>query len=282
MPGANRPGRWPRLWMASHPVTAFLILALGLTWAAQILSILILGTILPGLLAELLILLGSAVLVTAAAEGRHGVRRLFGRTIRWRVGVGWYAVVLLALPALTLLLAAATGTLRDPDGGWAPVIGIYFLQTLVLGALLGNIWEELAWAGVVQRRLMERHGLLAGSLLTAIPFALIHLPMAFGTSGFTATPADQVLLSWAVLIIFAPFFRCLVGISYLGTGGSILLVGLLHASFNSSGGMPMAGGWQQIAAVVLLLAAVAAVRKYQGIRTRRAGPQPQASGPAVR
>lgn len=235
MPGAGprltiRSGGSPPLWMAIHPVTVFLILAIGVTWAAQISSILILGTILPGLLAELLILLGSAVLVTAAAEGRPGVRRLFGQTIRWRAGVGWYAVVLLALPVLTLLLAAATGTLRNPDGGWP----------------------------------------------------LIHLPMAFGAGGFTATPADQVLVSWAVLIIFAPFLRCLVGMTYLGTGGSILLVGLLHASFNSSGGMPMAGGWQQIAAVVLRLAAVAAVWRYQGMRARRTGRQGQASGPAVR
>src|SRR3954470_5802510 len=64
-------------WIADHPVSAFLILAIGLTWLAQLGSIAVLGSIVPGLLAELLILLGAAIFVTGVAEGRPGLRRLF-------------------------------------------------------------------------------------------------------------------------------------------------------------------------------------------------------------
>jgi membrane protease YdiL (CAAX protease family) len=254
--------------VAARPVAAFLVMAIGLTWLALILSIALLGNAVPGILAELLILLGAAVLVTRAADGKPGVKALFRQTIHWRVGAGWYVAAVLALPALTVLIAAATGTFHQPADGWATVAGSYLLNTLVIGALLGNIWEELAWTGVVQRRLMERHGLVAGSLLTAIPFALIHLPLAYADKGFAGTPWSDAAVTWGVLLVFAPLFRLLVGIAYLGTGHSLLIVALLHASFNASEQTKLAvfdGAWQQIAAATLLLVVLALLRKFRAL-----------------
>lgn len=243
-------------------MAAFVAIAITLSWAAQIGSILLIGNILPGILAELLILLGTAVLVTGSASGRPAVRELFRRAFRWRVAPGWYMAALLALPALTMLIAAATGTFHPPAEGWAPLLGSYLLNTVVTGALLGNIWEELAWTGVVQHRLMDRHGLAVAALLTAIPFALIHVPFAFAERGFAGTPLADAAAYWAVLFLFAPFFRALMGMAYAGTGYSLLIVGLLHASFNASAEAKLDvfdGGWQQIAAVIVLLGVVAAV-----------------------
>lgn len=254
--------------IAAHPVAAFLLLAIPLAWLAQCLAILLLKDVTPGLLVELLILLGAAVLVTSATEGRTGVRRLFSGVIRWRVGAGWYVIALLALPLLTLLTAVVTGTLREPGSGWAATAGLYLLKAVVIGAVLGNIWEELAWAGVVQRRLMEQRGVLAGSLLTAIPFALIHLPQAFAERGFAATPWADVALSWGVLFGFALVARYLLGIAYTSTGGSILILGLLHGSMNASQSMDTVDWWQFIPAVVVLTAAVAA---YLAARSRTTG-----------
>lgn len=265
---ASAPAAALRRRIAARPVAAFLVIATGLTWVALIISIALLGSALPGILAELLILLGTAVLVTAAADGRPGVRDLFRQAIRWRVGVGWYVAAVLALPVLTVLIAAATGTSHQPADEWASVAGAYMLNTVVIGALLGNIWEELAWTGVVQRRLMERHGMAAGSLLTAIPFALIHLPLAFADKGFTGTPWPEVAVAWGVLLVFAPLFRLLVGIAYLGTGQSLLIVALLHASFNASeqSKLPVFdGGWQPIAAATLLLVVLVLLRKFRAL-----------------
>ena len=64
-----------------------------------------------------------------------------------------------------MALAAASGTLLNPGGGWAAEVGLYLFNTLIFGALTINIWEETAWAGFAQSRLMARHGLLVGSLL---------------------------------------------------------------------------------------------------------------------
>ncbi|MFC7847585.1 CPBP family intramembrane glutamic endopeptidase [Arthrobacter sp. NPDC057388] len=243
-------------------------MAIALSWVALVLSIELLGNALPGILAELLILLGTAVLVTAAADGRSGVRALFRQAVHWRVGAGWYVAAVLALPALTVLVAAATGTLHQPTDDWASVAGAYMLNTVIIGALLGNIWEELAWTGLVQRRLMERHGMVGGSLLTAVPFALIHLPLAFAGKGFTGIPWPDVALAWGVLLVFAPIFRLLVGIAYLGTGQSLLIVALLHASFNASEQTKLPvfdGAWQQIAAATLLLAVLVLLRKFRAL-----------------
>lgn len=268
-PGPPVPAGSVRTRIAEHPVAAFLVLAIPLTWLAQCLAILILQDITPGLIFELVVLLGVSSLVTAASGGRAAVRGLLSGVIRWRVSAGWYVMALLALPVLTLLTAVVTGTLREPGSGWAVTAGLYVLKAVIIGAVLGNVWEELAWAGVVQRRLMERKGLLAGSLLTAIPFALIHLPQAFADRGFAATPWADVAVSWGILFGFAFAVRYLMGLSYSGTGGSILILGLLHGSMNASGSLDgVDGGWQSIPAVVVLMAAVAA---YLAVRSASQG-----------
>jgi len=58
---------------------------------------------------------------------------------------------------------------------------------------------------------------------------------------------------WAILLVSAPFFRYLIGVVLIDTGGSLLAAGLLHASFNASGALPILSvGWQYIPAVIVL------------------------------
>ena len=74
------------------------------------------------------------------------------------------------------------------------------------------------------------------------------------------------MLIWALLLLALPFFRYLAGVLLLETNGSVLAVGVLHASFNASGAMDVAhGGWQFVPALVLLTLLVAA---YRGLRMR--------------
>jgi Type II CAAX prenyl endopeptidase Rce1-like len=48
----------------------------------------------------------------------------------------------------------------------------------VINLILVNLWEETAWAGVMQTRLERRHNIFA-AVLTALPFGFIHLPLTF-------------------------------------------------------------------------------------------------------
>jgi membrane protease YdiL (CAAX protease family) len=248
----------PRL---RHPVTAFAVGAILPTWAVQFLFLALHWPLFPALVLEIVFLLTAATLVTARIEGRAGVRRLYAGVLRWRIGAGRFAVALLAFPGLTLLIAAASGSLRRPAGGVAGEILGYLFLTLIFGALLGNVWEELAWAGFAQRRLMERHGLVTGSLLTAVPFALIHLPLAFEEHGLDGTGGRELAITWAVLIVSAPLVRYLYGATLLDTGGSVLAVAVLHASFNGAQQLGAVHGQWQVFAALAVLTLLTAIRR---------------------
>jgi uncharacterized protein len=251
-----------------RPVTAFLLLAFAIGWPALMVPVVTDLPPEPFLLVLLfLALLGPALLVTRWADGPGAIRRLLSRTLMWRFGIGRWAVVLLAMPALTLGLAAVSGTLGSPERGWVAEVGLYLFSTLIFGALLGNLWEETAWGGFVQTRLMARHGLLVGSLLTAPLFAAIHVPLQLGDGATWSESAFGIL----VVFVTAPFYRYLLGMHLMDTGGSILVIAVQHAAWNASGNLEaVEGEWQAIVAALLLTALVAAWRQA---RPRQAAPR---------
>lgn len=240
----------------------FVVIVLAIAWPAFVVPLLVgVPLDLSKLVVTLVVMLGTATLITWWSSGRVGVRALFSGVTRWRIGIGGYLLVLGAMPVLTLAVAAVTGDLQSPEGGWVGLVGDYLFATVIFGALILNLWEETAWAGLVQARLMARHGLLGGSLLTAAPFIAIHLPLSFeGARG-----AGSVASNLAFLVVVAVFFRYLVGTVLVDTGGSVLAVGLLHASFNSSGSLAaVEGQLPSIFAVVVLTLAVAVYRTSRG------------------
>jgi uncharacterized protein len=74
---------------------------------------------------------------------------------------------------LTLILG---GSLKSIDP-----VGLFWdqLRLLLINFILVNLWEETAWAGVMQTRLERRHNIFVAAALTAVPFGFIHLPLAF-------------------------------------------------------------------------------------------------------
>src|SRR4051794_6561959 len=249
--------------VARRPVLTLCVVAISLSVSLQMALVLTGRDIFPGKAAELLILPGTAVLLTAWLEGRAGVGRLLAGLIRWRIGMLRWLLILVAMPVLTVGVAAAAGTLVAPAKGWGD-IALWYVIILAFSALTANLWEELAWSGFVQVRLMSRHGLLLGSLLTAVPFFLIHLPLAWENAGWAGTSSHDVLVTWAWLLVALPFFRYLAGMLLVDTKGSVLAVVILHGSFNAAGAMAVLAGWEYVPAVVLLTLLVAAVRALRG------------------
>jgi CAAX protease family protein len=253
-----------RAYAVRRPVLAFCLFAVGLS-VSLIAALLIADvSVIPGKAAQILIVPGTALLITAWISGRAGVRRLLVSMVRWRIGIARWLLVLLALPILTLTIAAATGTLEAPPEGWLNTATTYLL-TLLVGLVTANLLEEMAWTGFVQAKLMAQHGLLRGALLTAVPVFAIHLPLSYETNGLYRTRWEDALLNWGLLLAALVFFRYLAGVLMLETNGSVLAVGVLHASFNASGGMDVTpGGWQYVPAVILLTVLVAAYRALRG------------------
>ncbi len=238
-------------------------MATPFVWITQMGSAIAGLNLMPAKLAELLLLVGLATAIARAADQRRGVRQLFAGLLRWRLG--WhYLVLVVAMPLLTVIVALASGTLDHPTDGWFSV-AVTYLMFLVLGAVTANLWEETVWGGFVQGRLMARRGLLVGSLLTAVPVFLIHLPLAFEANGWSGTTWQNALVTWGVLLVAAPFQRYLIGTLLIDTGGSTLAAGLIHASINAAGAMVVIpGGWQMVPALILLTLGVVAVRRWRG------------------
>jgi uncharacterized protein len=174
---------------------------------------------------------------------------------RWRVGIGWYVFAVAAMPAFTIVVSLATGTL--PHG--IVHMGLSYLVSLLVGVVFTNLWEEVAWAGLVQSRLTAQRGLLLGAVITGPLFAAQHLPIVVASGG---GPVGMLVVG-TVLTVACMFFRYVIGAALVGTGGSLLVVGLLHASSDAAGAA-FGSGWQQMLASVplaLLLLVYRAVRR---------------------
>jgi uncharacterized protein len=275
-PGTTRPAttrppadRGPRAWAARHPLTALLTITLPLGWALLAVPALAYHGVIPGgplpnepfvLALTLLVMLPAVTWVTAAGEGRPGVRALFARTVRWRFGAGQWVAVLLALPVLSVAVGAALG--RSVDTSDLPSVFGDAVVDLLVAIVVINLWEETVWAGFVQTRLDRRHGLVAAALLTALAFAAIHLPMLLADE---LTPSG-LLGSIGFLLLAAVLVRLMAGVFLRVTAGSVLAVAVLHATFNASSGEGdvvdrlLSGGQPLLEAVVavVLMTAVAA------------------------
>jgi hypothetical protein len=173
-------------------------------------------------------LIGISSLITYWSKGKKGLKELFSETFRWKTHIGFYVFALCAIPILTIIFAKLTGNFSIPQDDWMKTFQNYFIS-LLSGFLIINLWEETGWMGFVQKKLMDKHGLLKGSLLTAPGFVAVHIPLYF-----SQPTVQDFVMSLAVLFFLAFFFRYLLGMIYIDSKKSIFIVGLLHASFNNA------------------------------------------------
>src|SRR5262245_4282712 len=102
-----------KLLVVRHPLTAFFTLAYAGSWLLEVPLLLskdgfgLLPYTPPLVVYAILFLLPTyagptlgAILVTAALEGKAGVRHFFRRYAQWRVGLRWYLVILIGYPLL--------------------------------------------------------------------------------------------------------------------------------------------------------------------------------------
>lgn len=216
-PGGDNP--------ALRPLLLFVAVALPMGWIALSVPVVLDLPMEPFvLLVTFLGLLLPALVLTARESGRAGVRALLLDAVRLPRPLWWLLVAILVLPLLVWAIA-------EPMGGAEPItaalLGSLILQ-LVSGAIIINLWEELAWTGFVQRRAMARWGLARGSVATALLFAGIHLPLAWDGADTTR----DVMTGVGVLLAIGIGLRLLIARLDAWTGRSILTIGLLHASFN--------------------------------------------------
>lgn len=84
---------------------------------------------------------------------------------------------------------------------------------------------------------------------------------------------SDVGVGFAVLVVAAPFYRYLLGMHLLATGGSLLAIGIQHASWNAAGSLDgVHGDWQYISAAILLTGLIAVSQRSRRREQRPLAP----------
>ena len=214
-----------------HPIITFFVLTYALTWAIESPLVFITDS-LSDTQGLVLVILASnvpsvmAIVLTAMVFGRGALRKLLGRLLIWRVNPLWYLVVVLVPVALTAGVLPLNALLGGPALSLGmPLVGaaVFLAFSIFPGSALG---EEIGWRGYVLPRLQTRMSALSASLFLAPIWALWHLPLWL-TGDPVKTPT-----------FYVPFFLAVFPLSilltwvYNSTGGSLLMVVLLHATAN--------------------------------------------------
>ena len=215
--------------ISKYPLIAFFIMAFLFSWIGVLPLLLN-----PALPVEPFQILGafagptlSALIITAVLEGRKGIAVFFKRYIQWRVGLVWWLIALFGI----LLSLNTVATLFVGISVWREffqsllIILPTYLLTLLVGVILGPLWEEPGWRGFALPRLQEQFGPMMGTLILGILWALWHLPGYLG--GWMTVGIFPLFISSLAFSIVATWV-------YNNTQGSILLMILLHSSSNAA------------------------------------------------
>jgi len=167
-----------------------------------------------------------ALVLTHRETGRAGVRAMLRDCIRPPSRWWWLPLAGFGLPILTWTMGAALGGAQPLTGG----LVVFYVGDLVLGALIINIWEEMAWTGYFQRHASRCWGVVSGSLVTSIFFVAIHLPLALdGVTSKGQAAANLLYLASAAVGV-----RLLIARVDPWSGRSLLTIGILHSAFNAT------------------------------------------------
>ncbi|MEX1656173.1 type II CAAX endopeptidase family protein [Streptomyces pseudovenezuelae] len=227
-----------------NPLTWFFTLAFALSWAAWTPYVLSgnglgvwdftfpggragsqLSGVLPG---AYLGPIASALLVTGITEGRAGLRTWRARMTRFGVSWRWYAVVLLAVPAvLTLASAALAG--RGPALPSAALLAAY-LPGLLIQMITTGLAEEPGWREFAMPRMQRRYGPLTATLVVGALWGCWHLPLFLTEWGGGPHVAWTVPVEFLVMTIT---FSCVMTWVFNRSGESMPLVMLLHTGVNN-------------------------------------------------
>lgn|SRR5687768_11536485 len=209
----------------------FFLLAYAITW---FLFITVATAVPAGTTAGYtLILLGAyspaiaAIALTAWTEGGAGIRALLRPILRADVPARFYVFAVSYTAAIKVTAALLHRALL---GVW-PRFGsddLLLIPLAIAFSLPFQAGEEIGWRGYALPRLSAWFGLPRASLLLGAIWALWHLPQFYIAGADTYRQSFPV---WAIQVVaLSVVFAWL----YARTGGSLLLVMLLHSAVNNS------------------------------------------------
>ena len=211
----------------TSPLVIFGAVALPAGWVLLSIPLVVDVPLAPFIVATLYLGLVAPALVLTRREPGASVKALLWDTIR--LPRPWWLIV----PAALLVPVAVGGVVSAAGAG--DELSTSFLLNLAFANVLSslliiNLWEEMAWAGFFQRRATARWGYVGGSVVTALMFTGVHLPLSL----YSADGAGDVAYNVGAMVVSGIGMRLLIGAFDTWGGGSILALGLIHATFNAS------------------------------------------------
>jgi membrane protease YdiL (CAAX protease family) len=214
-----------------HPLITFFVLAYTLSWIIESPLVFLRDSVTDTQYLVLVLLASNvpsvvAIVLTAIVLGRGALRKLLGRLLIWRVNPLWYLVIVLGPVALTGGVVALNTLLGGPALSLGmPLLGVavFLAFSIFPGSALG---EEIGWRGYALPRLQSRRSALSASLILAPIWALWHLPL-----WLTGAPGRTPTL-YAAFVVSAFAMSVIITWVYNSTGGSLLMVVLIHATVN--------------------------------------------------
>src|SRR4051812_43402011 len=248
-----------RGWIARHALVVFFVLAFLFSWYPWVIGMVRGKVSGPNPLGPLI----AALIVTAVAEGRSGMRTLLGRIVRARIGWSSYAIVF-GLPILLCAVALAVMAAIGQPASWpASTAWRELPERFVFIFLFIGLGEEPGWRGFALPRLQKEHSPLIASLILAPIWALWHLPLMGSEFAPPIIPAFLMSLLGGTLIQTWLFNR---------SKGSVFGQMLFHATVNTVGAglvFPLMKGsafvefWYVYAALWLLVGLIVSRRRFQ-------------------
>jgi membrane protease YdiL (CAAX protease family) len=170
----------------------------------------------------------TGVVLTAVVGGGAGLRELWGRVARWRLGV--WALALLIPPVGITAVLAAFRLLVSP--AFAQHLDPTFAAIGIGIGVVAGTFEELGWTGFAYPRMSTRFGALGGAVLLGVMWGIWHFPVAdsLGAASPHGSYFPAFLASFVVAMVA---MRVLIAWVYTNTG-SVLAAQLLHASSTAS------------------------------------------------
>ena len=228
----------------SHP-WVFFGATFAWTWAFWGLGILLkvsmesalgLGLLLLGVLGPMMTGIGFTYLTKNKAGRRDYWLRIID--VR-RIGLKWWLVLLLFVPALNGLAALLDVVLGGTGAVWGETLVNAAANPfgLVLSAIFATLIpfiEELGWRGYVLDRLQAARSALMATLILGVVWSLWHLPLFFVEGTYQAGLGVGTLEFWLFMIGIVPLSFAFTWV-YNNTHRSILAVVLFHGMVNFSG-----------------------------------------------